>query len=158
VLLLFRRTQVHFTVTSTHAACSQFFFSSDWLLYLWWKISPLYFGAWQYPHQRQGHRRSHKISSWMLLVIISFIIVAALKEIFPKQLKCFPAMITLQAQTGEANTKLAISSKARFYGWAKSRARPEPKAKANKKRQEPRPRAEAWPTFLSGTQICVHLF
>jgi uncharacterized membrane protein YoaT (DUF817 family) len=26
-----------------------------------------------------------KISSWMLLVIISFIIVAALKEIFPTQ-------------------------------------------------------------------------
>jgi uncharacterized membrane protein YoaT (DUF817 family) len=44
-----------------------------------------FFGAWVYPHQAQQWAivGPAKISSWMLLVIISFIIVAALKEIFP---------------------------------------------------------------------------
>jgi hypothetical protein len=42
----------------------------------------------------------------MLLVIISFIIVAALKEIFPKQQEVFSADDEpLQAQAGEANTE-----------------------------------------------------
>jgi uncharacterized membrane protein YoaT (DUF817 family) len=46
-----------------------------------------YFGAWVYPHQAQQWAivGPTKISSWMLLVIISFIIVASLKQIFPKQ-------------------------------------------------------------------------
>jgi uncharacterized membrane protein YoaT (DUF817 family) len=46
-----------------------------------------YFGAWVYPHQARQWAivGPNKISSWMLLVIISFIIVAALKEIFPKR-------------------------------------------------------------------------
>jgi uncharacterized membrane protein YoaT (DUF817 family) len=45
-----------------------------------------FFGAWVYPHQarRWAIVGPNKISSWMLLVIISFIIVAALKELFPK--------------------------------------------------------------------------
>jgi uncharacterized membrane protein YoaT (DUF817 family) len=66
-----------------------------------------YFGAWQYPHQKRQWAivGPTKISSWMLLVIISFIIVAALKEIFPKQQEVFSANEeSLQAQTGEANT------------------------------------------------------
>jgi uncharacterized membrane protein YoaT (DUF817 family) len=44
-----------------------------------------FFGAWVYPNQAQQWAivGPAKISSWMLLVIISFIIVAALKEIFP---------------------------------------------------------------------------
>ena len=46
-----------------------------------------YFGAWVYPNQAKQWAivGPAKISSWMLLVIISFIIVAALKEIFPTQ-------------------------------------------------------------------------
>jgi hypothetical protein len=41
----------------------------------------------------------------MLLVIISFIIVAALKEIFPKQQEVFSASDeSLPSQTGEAKT------------------------------------------------------
>ena len=50
-----------------------------------------YFGAWQYPHQKRQWAivGPTKISSWMLLVIISFIIVAALKEIFPKKQEVF---------------------------------------------------------------------
>ncbi|MCS1350273.1 DUF817 domain-containing protein [Mechercharimyces sp. CAU 1602] len=40
-----------------------------------------FFGAWQYPHQEQGWSivELGKISSWALLVIISFLIVAQLK-------------------------------------------------------------------------------
>ena len=44
-----------------------------------------FFGAWVYPHQEQQWAivGPNKISSWMLLVIISVIIVAALKQVFP---------------------------------------------------------------------------
>lgn len=42
-----------------------------------------YFGAWQYPNQRDAWRivSFGKISSWFLLVIVSFIIVAQLKHV-----------------------------------------------------------------------------
>lgn len=42
-----------------------------------------YFGAWQYPHQVNGWHvvDIHKISSWALLVIVSFMIVAQLKRV-----------------------------------------------------------------------------
>ncbi|WP_062429987.1 DUF817 domain-containing protein [Herbidospora daliensis] len=38
-----------------------------------------YFGAWQYPHQRDGWRLVHtgKIGAWALLVTVSFVIVAS---------------------------------------------------------------------------------
>jgi uncharacterized membrane protein YoaT (DUF817 family) len=41
-----------------------------------------YFGAWVYPHQKDGWQivDFSKITSWMLLVIISFILVAQLKR------------------------------------------------------------------------------
>ena len=44
-----------------------------------------FFGAWVYPYQagQWAIVGPNKISSWMLLVIISFIIVAALKQVFP---------------------------------------------------------------------------
>ncbi|SFS53563.1 DUF817 domain-containing protein [Marininema halotolerans] len=40
-----------------------------------------FFGAWQYPNQREGWSLVHlgKVSSWLLLVIVSFLIVATLK-------------------------------------------------------------------------------
>ncbi|HEY2116876.1 MAG TPA: DUF817 domain-containing protein [Candidatus Angelobacter sp.] len=108
VLLLFRRTQVHFTVTTTErrmpAALS--FLLIGFFIWVAENIAT-YFGAWQYPHQKRQWAivGPTKISSWMLLVIISFIIVAALKEIFPKQQEVFSANEeSLQAQTGEANT------------------------------------------------------
>lgn len=46
-----------------------------------------FFGAWVYPNQTRQWAivGPAKISSWTLLVIISFIIVASLKEIFPKR-------------------------------------------------------------------------
>ncbi|TGV02780.1 DUF817 domain-containing protein, partial [Mesorhizobium sp. M00.F.Ca.ET.186.01.1.1] len=42
-----------------------------------------FFGAWAYPNQRSGWELVHlsKISSWFLLVIVSFIIVAELKHV-----------------------------------------------------------------------------
>jgi uncharacterized membrane protein YoaT (DUF817 family) len=67
-----------------------------------------YFGAWQYPHQKRHWAivGPTKISSWMLLVIISFIIVAALKEIFPKQQEVFSADdATVAAQSRQSDTE-----------------------------------------------------
>jgi uncharacterized membrane protein YoaT (DUF817 family) len=42
-----------------------------------------FFGAWQYPNQQSGWHFVHlgKISSWLLLVIVSFIAVALLKHV-----------------------------------------------------------------------------
>ncbi|WP_240941321.1 DUF817 domain-containing protein [Paenibacillus sp. HB172176] len=42
-----------------------------------------YFHAWQYPNQEQTWHLVHlsKISSWLLLVIVSFLIVASLKQV-----------------------------------------------------------------------------
>jgi uncharacterized membrane protein YoaT (DUF817 family) len=48
-----------------------------------------FFGAWAYPHQRGGWAivGPAKISSWALLVILSFVIVAAVKQLFPRDAK-----------------------------------------------------------------------
>jgi len=42
-----------------------------------------FFSAWRYPNQSDTWRLVHvgKISSWLLLVIVSFLIVAALKQV-----------------------------------------------------------------------------
>jgi len=42
-----------------------------------------YLGAWEYPHQRNGWEivDAGKLSSWCLLVIVSFILVAAIKRV-----------------------------------------------------------------------------
>jgi uncharacterized membrane protein YoaT (DUF817 family) len=88
VLVLFRRTQIHFTVIRKErrmpAALS--FLLIGFFIWVAENIAT-YFGAWQYPHQKRQWAivGPTKISSWMLLVIISFIIVAALKEVFPKK-------------------------------------------------------------------------
>lgn len=109
VLLLFRRTQVHFTVTTTarRMPVALSFLLIGFFIWVAENIAT-YFGAWQYPHQKRQWAivGPTKISSWMLLVIISFIIVAALKEIFPKPQEVFRAADEpLQAQTGEASTE-----------------------------------------------------
>jgi uncharacterized membrane protein YoaT (DUF817 family) len=46
-----------------------------------------FFGAWVYPNQARSWAvvGPGKITSWTLLVIISFIIVAALKGAFPRK-------------------------------------------------------------------------
>ena len=86
VLLLFRRTQVNFVVVRKvrHMPLALSFLLIGFFIWVAENIAT-YFGAWQYPHQKKQWAivGPTKISSWMLLVIISFIIVAALKEIFP---------------------------------------------------------------------------
>jgi uncharacterized membrane protein YoaT (DUF817 family) len=94
VLVLFRRTQVHFMVTSTERRMPLplSFLLIGFFIWVAENIAT-YFGAWVYPHQKQQWAivGPTKISSWMLLVIISFIIVAALKELFPKKQEVFSA-------------------------------------------------------------------
>jgi uncharacterized membrane protein YoaT (DUF817 family) len=109
VLLLFRRTQVHFTVTTTQRRMPATLSFLLIAFFIWVAENiATYFGAWQYPHQKRQWAivGPTKISSWMLLVIISFIIVAALKEIFPKQQEVFSTNDEpLAAQTGEADAE-----------------------------------------------------
>ena len=87
VLLLFWRTQIYFVVTKTQRRMP-IALSFVLIAFFIWVAENIatYFGAWQYPHQKRQWAivGPNKISSWMLLVIISFIIVAALKEVFPK--------------------------------------------------------------------------
>jgi uncharacterized membrane protein YoaT (DUF817 family) len=94
VLLLFRRTHVNFTVVKKERRMplALSFLLIGFFIWIAENIAT-YFGAWQYPHQKRQWAivGPTKISSWMLLVIISFIIVAALKEIFPKQQEVFSA-------------------------------------------------------------------
>jgi len=87
VLVLFRKTWVYFVVTDK-ARRMPLALSFLLIAFFIWVAENIatYFGAWQYPHQKRQWAivGPNKISSWMLLVIISFIIVAALKEVFPK--------------------------------------------------------------------------
>jgi len=86
VLLVFWRTRVHFTVTERERSMpvALAFVLIGFFIWIAENIAT-FFGGWVYPHQAQGWAivGPAKISSWMLLVIISFIIVAALKQIFP---------------------------------------------------------------------------
>ena len=88
VIVLFWRTRVHFTVVRIERAMPVVlsFILIGFFIWVAENIAT-FFGAWVYPHQAQQWAivGPSKISSWMLLVIISFIIVAALKEIFPKE-------------------------------------------------------------------------
>ena len=88
VLVLFWRSRVHFTVTKAERSMPLVlaFLLIGFFIWVAENIAT-YFGAWVYPHQARQWAivGPTKISSWMLLVIISFIIVAALKQIFPKQ-------------------------------------------------------------------------
>jgi len=87
VIILFWRTRVHFTTVRIERSMPVVlsFLLIGFFVWVAENIAT-FFGAWVYPHQAQQWAivGPSKISSWMLLVIISFIIVAALKEIFPK--------------------------------------------------------------------------
>lgn len=109
VLVLFRRTQVNFIVTreERRMPLALSFVLIGFFIWVAENIAT-YFGAWQYPHQKRQWAivGPTKISSWMLLVIISFIIVAALKEIFPKKQEVFSAADeALPAPPVEAETE-----------------------------------------------------
>jgi uncharacterized membrane protein YoaT (DUF817 family) len=88
VLVLFWRSRAYFTVTKAERSMPLVlaFLLVGFFIWVAENIAT-YFGAWVYPHQARQWAivGPTKISSWMLLVIISFIIVAALKQIFPKR-------------------------------------------------------------------------
>lgn len=88
VIVLFRKTRVHFTTIRVERKMPLVisFLLIGFFIWIAENIGT-FFGAWVYPHQAQRWAivGPAKISSWMLLVIISFIIVASLKEIFPKR-------------------------------------------------------------------------
>ncbi len=88
VLASFWRTRVHFTVTRVERSMPLALSFALIGFFIWVAENiATYFGAWTYPHQlhRWAIVGPNKISSWTLLVIISFIIVAALKQAFPRR-------------------------------------------------------------------------
>ena len=88
VIILFWKTRVHFTAVRVERRMPVVlsFLLIGFFIWIAENIGT-FFGAWVYPNQAKKWAivGPAKISSWMLLVIISFIIVAALKEIFPKR-------------------------------------------------------------------------
>jgi uncharacterized membrane protein YoaT (DUF817 family) len=87
VLLVFRRSWVHFTVTRTERRMPLTLSFALIGFFIWVAENiATFFGAWVYPNQARGWAivGPSKITSWTLLVIISVIIVAALKGAFPR--------------------------------------------------------------------------
>ena len=84
ILGLFRRTQAHFAVREMPYALPMpvAFLLLGFFLWVAENIAT-FFGAWQYPNQHGGWHLVHlaKMSSWSLLVIFSFLIVAQLKRV-----------------------------------------------------------------------------
>lgn len=83
VFILFYKTFVYFTVIKTERRMPMFvaFLLISFFIWVAENISTFY-GAWKYPDQIHAWNvvSSAKISSWFLLVIISFILVADLKR------------------------------------------------------------------------------
>ncbi len=84
VLLLFARTQVHFTVIRRERSMPMAlsFVLIGFFVWVAENIATR-FGAWVYPNQKVawGIVSTGKITSWALLVIVTFIIVADLKHV-----------------------------------------------------------------------------
>ncbi|MDQ0300212.1 uncharacterized membrane protein YoaT (DUF817 family) [Salibacterium salarium] len=84
LVIVFIRTYVEFQVDNLKLKMPLVlsFFLIGFFVWIAENISTL-FGAWQYPNQGEAWEIVHigKISSWFLLVIVSFIIVAQLKHI-----------------------------------------------------------------------------
>lgn len=84
VLLVFWRTQIHFTVRGRVRRMPLVlgFFLVGLFVYLAENIATFY-GAWQYPDQQQGWHLvdPRKISSWFMLIIVEGILVAQLKRV-----------------------------------------------------------------------------
>lgn len=83
VFALFWKTKVYFTVTNTRRwmPMNIAFLLIAFFIWIAENIST-YFGAWQYPNQIHAWTvvSTGKITSWFLMVIISFILVAYLKH------------------------------------------------------------------------------
>ena len=84
VFLLFARTSVTFVVTKARRAMplALGFCLTAFFIWIAENVSTFY-GAWQYPDQVHVWTvvSTNKITSWFLLVIISFIIIASLKHL-----------------------------------------------------------------------------
>ncbi|MDQ2687204.1 MAG: DUF817 domain-containing protein, partial [Armatimonadota bacterium] len=83
IVILFRRTRVEFG-TDTLRARMPLTLAFVFIGFFIWIAENIAtrLGAWQYPHQQAGWHMVHwqKISSWSLLCILTFIIVAQLKH------------------------------------------------------------------------------
>lgn len=83
-LLIFFRTFVYFTVNKHiyKMPLSLSFLLIGFFIWIAENIAT-FFGAWRYPNQQEHWEIVHigKISSWFLLVIVSFLIVALLKHL-----------------------------------------------------------------------------
>jgi uncharacterized membrane protein YoaT (DUF817 family) len=93
VLAAFWRTRVHFTVRRAERRMPLALSFALIGFFIWVAENiATYFGAWAYPHQLHQWAivGPNKISSWTLLVIISFIIVAVLKQGFPRRAAAAP--------------------------------------------------------------------
>ncbi|MCI3920961.1 DUF817 domain-containing protein [Paenibacillus sp. TRM 82003] len=84
VLIVFRRTRVSFEVglSRYRMPLALSFVLIGFFIWIAENIAT-YFGAWEYPDQSDAWRLVHlgKVSSWLLLVIVSFLIVASLKRV-----------------------------------------------------------------------------
>jgi len=89
VAVIFRRTIVRFTVWRDRQRVMPLALSFFLIGFFIWIAENIatYLGAWAYPEQAQSWRivSFGKISSWFLLVIISFVIVADLKYVRGKK-------------------------------------------------------------------------
>lgn len=83
LVLVFFRSHIRFVVSGTTYRMPQVlsYFLIGFFIWVAENIAT-YFGAWQYPYQRGAWQIVDlgKLSSWFLLVIVSFIIVAQLKQ------------------------------------------------------------------------------
>jgi uncharacterized membrane protein YoaT (DUF817 family) len=97
VFVIFWRTRVHFTVVEKRRRMPLILSFALIGFFIWVaeNISTLpYLGAWVYPEQQGAWRvvSSGKITSWFLLVIVSFLIVADLKHMREKRLLRSPSL------------------------------------------------------------------
>jgi uncharacterized membrane protein YoaT (DUF817 family) len=84
VFVLFRRTVVQYHVAGRAYAMPLVLGFGLIGLFIWGAENiATFFGAWQYPNQKDGWHLVHssKITSWFLLVIITVVIVAQLKRV-----------------------------------------------------------------------------
>lgn len=84
IFIVFWKTRVYFSVTNERffMPIPLGYFLIGFFIWIAENIAT-FLGAWNYPNQRAGWELVHlsKISSWFLLVIVSFIIVAELKHV-----------------------------------------------------------------------------
>jgi uncharacterized membrane protein YoaT (DUF817 family) len=84
VFVVFRRTVVQYRVAGRAYAMPLVLSFGLIGLFVWGAENiATYYGAWQYPNQKNGWHLVHtsKITSWFLLVIITVVIVAQLKRV-----------------------------------------------------------------------------